>query len=473
MDYNEEEISNEIIEWINYFMLFDVDSINNKIVNKPANNMLNKDKESILIIKDKLFNQTYQLNNPLLNKEFDQNKNKCVNNLLNDYNVEGNQNKNIILNEKNIEININENFPKNELLIDNKTGKVILKSLKKNNNYNIDHLNNDQFLIEIKNKDTLNFNNNDTKKNNITNTEKKKEFKNMKLQKFYNLSTDFNNETDNDIYPKNNKYNYIKSIEKIPLTNPNKIKFTNKSSSVISNNENKNNEINKIYKNFLNIKSNQNIKNPTNENILLQSRNKSQGINSQKNVSNNLRINTFENNKEMNKTQKIKKENNKEMIHNKINSNPNLKTINSKNNIFVEMTLLKDVSYTSLYQWKVLYKKRDPNEYNYENKNDNYKSEFFSFNNEPIDIQKPYRVTKNFKGLAKVKYLDENNILKQFNQEDIDDDKEKIIKKDNSNVYFMRKNKRNKNKNEKISNNKKYNIHKDFINRVENFQSIN
>ena len=175
----------------------------------------------------------------------------------------------------------------------------------------------------------------------------------------------------------------------------------------------------------------------------------------------------------MNKTQKIKKENNKEMIHNKINSNPNLKTINSKNNIFVEMTLLKDVSYTSLYQWKVLYKKRDPNEYNYENKNDNYKSEFFSFNNEPIDIQKPYRVTKNFKGLAKVKYLDENNILKQFNQEGIDDDKEKIIKKDNSNVYFMRKNKRNKNKNEKISNNKKYNIHKDFINRVENFQSIN
>ena len=473
MDYNEEEISNEIIEWINYFMLFDVDSINNKIVNKPANNMLNKDKESILIIKDKLFNQTYQLNNPLLNKELDQNKNKCVNNLLNDYNVEGNQNKNIILNEKNIEININENFPKNELLIDNKTGKVILKSLKKNNNYNIDHLNNEQFLIEIKNKETLNFNNNDTKKNNITNTEKKKEFKNMKLQKFYNLSTDFNNETDKDIYPKNNKYNYIKSIEKIPLTNPNKIKFTNKSSSVISNNENKNNEINKIYKNFLNIKSNQNIKNPTNENILLQSRNKSQGINSQKNVSNNLRINTFENNKEMNKTQKIKKEHNKEMIHNKINSNPNLKTINSKNNIFVEMTLLKDVSYTSLYQWKVLYKKRDPNEYNYENKNDNYKSEFFSFNNEPIDIQKPYRVTKNFKGLAKVKYLDENNILKQFNQEDIDDDKEKIIKKDNSNVYFMRKNKRNKNKNEKISNNKKYNIHKDFINRVENFQSIN
>ena len=473
MDYNEEEISNEIIEWINYFMLFDVDSINNKIVNKPANNMLNKDKESILIIKDKLFNQTYQLNNPLLNKEFDQNKNKCVNNLLNDYNVEGNQNKNIILNEKNIEININENFPKNELLIDNKTGKVILKSLKKNNNYNIDHLNNEQFLIEIKNKETLNFNNNDTKKNNITNTEKKKEFKNIKLQKFYNLSTDFNNDTDKDIYPKNNKYNYIKSIEKIPLTNPNKIKFTNKSSSVISNNENKNNEINKIYKNFLNIKSNQNIKNPTNENILLQSRNKSQGINSQKNVSNNLRINTFENNKEMNKTQKIKKENNKEMIHNKINSNPNLKTINSKNNIFVEMTLLKDVSYTSLYQWKVLYKKRDPNEYNYENKNDNYKSEFFSFNNEPIDIQKPYRVTKNFKGLAKVKYLDENNILKQFNQEDIDDDKEKIIKKDNSNVYFMRKNKRNKNKNEKISNNKKYNIHKDFINRVENFQSIN
>jgi hypothetical protein len=473
MDYNEEEISNEIIEWVNYFMLFDVDSINNKIVNKPANNMLNKDKESILIIKDKLFNQTYQLNNPLLNKEFDQNKNKCVNNLLNDYNVEGNQNKNIILNEKNIEININENFPKNELLIDNKTGKVILKSLKKNNNYNIDHLNNEQFLIEIKNKETLNFNNNDTKKNNITNTEKKKEFKNIKLQKFYNLSTDFNNDTDKDIYPKNNKYNYIKSIEKIPLTNPNKIKFTNKSSSVISNNENKNNEINKIYKNFLNIKSNQNIKNPTNENILLQSRNKSQGINSQKNVSNNLRINTFENNKEMNKTQKIKKENNKEMIHNKINSNPNLKTINSKNNIFVEMTLLKDVSYTSLYQWKVLYKKRDPKEYNYENKNDNYKSEFFSFNNEPIDIQKPYRVTKNFKGLAKVKYLDENNILKQFNQEDIDDDKEKIIKKDNSNVYFMRKNKRNKNKNEKISNNKKYNIHKDFINRVENFQSIN
>ena len=42
----------------------------------------------------------------------------------------------------------------------------------------------------------------------------------------------------------------------------------------------------------------------------------------------------------------------------------------------------------------------------------------------------------------------------------------------------MRKKKRNKNLklnnlNEKLSNNKKYNIHKDFINRVENFQLIN
>ena len=176
MDYNEEEISNEIIEWINYFMLFDVDSINNKIVNKPANNMLNKDKESILIIKDKLFNQTYQLNNPLLNKELDQNKNKCVNNLLNDYNVEGNQNKNIILNEKNIEININENFPKTELLIDNKTGKVILKSLKKNNNYNIDHINNAQFLCDIENKEKLKINNNTSRKRRRWNNKNKPRF---------------------------------------------------------------------------------------------------------------------------------------------------------------------------------------------------------------------------------------------------------------------------------------------------------
>ena len=473
MDYNNEEISNEIIEWINYFMLFDVDSINNKITNEPANNKLNQENKTILIKKDKLFNKIYQINNPLLNKELIQNKNELVSK--NDYNLQNNQNKKDILNQNKIEININENFPKNELLIDNKTGKIVLKSLKKNNNYNIDHINNAQFLCDIENKETLKINYNDIKKNNmIINSEKKKELKNIKLQKLYNLSTDFNYENDENIYPKNKKYNYIKRIEKIPLTNPNRVLYKNKSSPIISNKQNKNNEMTEIYKNFINIG---NIEKFTKDNIILQSNNKCQGINSENKKIKNLTINAYEH-KEINPIQRNKKIHNSDIIHNKINSNPNFRSKNNNNNVFVEMTILKDISYTSLYQWKVLYKKRDPKEYNYENKNDNYKSEFFSPNNEPIDIQKPYRITKNFKGLAKVKYLDNNNILKQFNQEDIDDEKKKIIKKDNSNIYFMRKKKRNKNLklnnlNEKLSNNKKYNIHKDFINRVENFQLIN
>ena len=50
----------------------------------------------------------------------------------------------------------------------------------------------------------------------------------------------------------------------------------------------------------------------------------------------------------------------------------------------------------------------------------------FSLNNETIDIQKPLELLK-IKGLAKVKYIDGNKIVKQFNQEDIDDEKEKII----------------------------------------------
>ena len=109
------------------------------------------------------------------------------------------------------------------------------------------------------------------------------------------------------------------------------------------------------------------------------------------------------------------------------------------------MTLLKDITYASLYKWKVLYNERDPNHYNYENKSDNYKSEYFSRKNEPSDIQKPYFKTKNIKGLPKVKYLDENNILKKLYAQDdsLKYENDKFIKED-KNIYFMRKKKKSK-----------------------------
>ena len=109
------------------------------------------------------------------------------------------------------------------------------------------------------------------------------------------------------------------------------------------------------------------------------------------------------------------------------------------------MTLLKDITYASLYKWKVLYNKRDPNQYNYENKSDNYKSEYFSRKNEPIDIQKPYFKNKNIKGLPKVKYLDQNNILNKLydNDDSLKCENEKLIKED-KNLYFMRKKKKSK-----------------------------
>ena len=104
----------------------------------------------------------------------------------------------------------------------------------------------------------------------------------------------------------------------------------------------------------------------------------------------------------------------KPQLENNNKINLNLMNKNNKKSVFVEMALLKDVTYTSLYEWKILYDKRDPKIYNYENKSDNYKSQYFSSKNEPIDIQKPYNKTKNCKGLPKVKFLDENNILQSL-----------------------------------------------------------
>ena len=463
------------IEWINYFYTFKVKSINNQIENKPSNNELNKLIEPVLLTEKKQI-----IKSDIIENNID-------NNLTN--NKKDEINEQIILKSN---VNPNNNLVKKELKEENENYN---NQIIQNENY--DEIKNIKYKIEDdKLNDYLN-------KKDLTNNLDNKNIQNKKEQKIIShnlykgsLNPEIEKEIEENIYPKNKKYNYIKKIIRMPIENnsinTNKI-FHNKQNinnyNNIQNNIdelNQNNNNNKIPKTISyrlktpNYKSNYTLDNNSpninynkkneqyNNNFYYQTDNyknendynnedyNNNNYNENDNNRNYNTINDYNNNYNINSEYHSQKNINKNYytlnLHQKSKSRPQIEKIPNENNlnkknknVFVEMTLLKDITYASLYKWKVLYNERDPNHYNYENKSDNYKSEYFSRKNEPSDIQKPYFKTKNIKGLPKVKYLDENNILKKLYAQDdsLKYENDKFIKED-KNIYFMRKKKKSK-----------------------------
>ena len=463
------------IEWINYFYTFKVKSINNQIENKPSNNELNKLIEPVLLTEKKQIIKSDIIENNIDNNLTNYKKDEI--------------NEQIILKS-----NVN---PKNNL---------VNKEIKKENeNYNNQIIQNENYdeIKNIKNNIEDDKLNDYLNKKDLTNNLDNKNIQNKKEQKIIShnlykgsLNPEIEKEIEENIYPKNKKYNYIKKIIRMPIENnsinTNKI-FHNKQNinnyNNIQNNIdelNQNNNNNKIPKTISyrlktpNYKSNYTLDNNSpninynkkneqyNNNFYYQTDNyknendynnedyNNNNYNENDNNRNYNTINDYNNNYNINSEYHSQKNINKNYytlnLHQKSKSRPQIEKIPNENNlnkknknVFVEMTLLKDITYASLYKWKVLYNERDPNHYNYENKSDNYKSEYFSRKNEPSDIQKPYFKTKNIKGLPKVKYLDENNILKKLYAQDdsLKYENDKFIKED-KNIYFMRKKKKSK-----------------------------
>ena len=463
------------IEWINYFYTFKVKSINNQIENKPSNNELNKLIEPVLLTEKKQIIKSDIIENNIDNNLTNYKKDEINEQIILKSNV--NPNNNLINKELKEE---NENY--NNQIIQNE---------------NYDEIKNIKYKIEDdKLNDYLN-------KKDLTNNLDNKNIQNKKEQKIIShnlykgsLNPEIEKEIEENIYPKNKKYNYIKKIIRMPIENNsiniNKIihnkqninNYNNIQNNIDELNQNNNN--NKIPKTITyrlktpNYKSNYTLDNNSpnlnynkkneqyNNNFYHQTDNyknendynnedyNNNNYNENDNNRNYNTINDYNNNYNINSEYHSQKNINKNYytlnLHQKSKSRPQIEKIPNENNlnkknknVFVEMTLLKDITYASLYKWKVLYNERDPNHYNYENKSDNYKSEYFSRKNEPSDIQKPYFKTKNIKGLPKVKYLDENNILKKLYAQDdsLKYENDKFIKED-KNIYFMRKKKKSK-----------------------------
>ena len=463
------------IEWINYFYTFKVKSINNQIENKPSNNELNKLIEPVLLTEKKQIIKSDIIENNIDNNLTNYKKDEINEQIILKSNV--NPNNNLINKELKEE---NENY--NNQIIQNE---------------NYDEIKNIKYKIEDdKLNDYLN-------KKDLTNNLDNKNIQNKKEQKIIShnlykgsLNPEIEKEIEENIYPKNKKYNYIKKIIRMPIENNsiniNKIihhqqninNYNNIQNNIDELNQNNNN--NKIPKTITyrlktpNYKSNYTLDNNSpnlnynkkneqyNNNFYHQTDNyknendynnedyNNNNYNENDNNRNYKTINDYNNNYNINSEYHSQKNINKNYytlnLHQKSKSRPQIEKIPNENNlnkknknVFVEMTLLKDITYASLYKWKVLYNERDPNHYNYENKSDNYKSEYFSRKNEPSDIQKPYFKTKNIKGLPKVKYLDENNILKKLYAQDdsLKYENDKFIKED-KNIYFMRKKKKSK-----------------------------
>ena len=463
------------IEWINYFYTFKVKSINNQIENKPSNNELNKLIEPVLLTEKKQIIKSDIIENNIDNNLTNYKKDEI--------------NEQIILKS-----NVN---PKNNL---------VNKEIKKENeNYNNQIIQNENYdeIKNIKNNIEDDKLNDYLNKKDLTNNLDNKNIQNKKEQKIIShnlykgsLNPEIEKEIEENIYPKNKKYNYIKKIIRMPIENNsiniNKIihnkqninNYNNIQNNIDELNQNNNN--NKIPKTITyrlktpNYKSNYTLDNNSpninynkkneqynntfyhqtdnykNENDYNNEDYNNNNYNENDNNRNYNTINDYNNNYNINSEYHSQKNINKNYytlnLHQKSKSRPQIEKIPNENNlnkknknVFVEMTLLKDITYASLYKWKVLYNERDPNHYNYENKSDNYKSEYFSRKNEPSDIQKPYFKTKNIKGLPKVKYLDENNILKKLYAQDdsLKYENDKFIKED-KNIYFMRKKKKSK-----------------------------
>ena len=395
-------------EWINFFSQgYDVYSLNNQLERKKANNDLYNYPEQLKIISkviEKEEKRDLNFNNYLKNRIRDSKEDDNNSNNSGEYiKTESNE---VSLNGKlpfksNIKNDVNE--LKNKINIKEclynlkpflnpitKQNEERIKKIESINKNKINHYNKKSININLPFKNTTSFTN-DKLKNNKTEINKVDFFNNILLKKIITKSPLNSNlqstleRTKSNTRIRNMKLSIEKKEDKINnFIIPKDFDFTHKK-----------------------------IK-PYNS------------CNSDKYIPRNKRINSTLEKKASDKKIKKKSESDSKISGKK------------KNNIFIDMNLFKDSSYTSIYKWKRIYKDRNTIGYNYKNNNYNYK--YFLYPKDKI----PNKINNSFS--QQIKYLDDYNILQ------LCDEKKNIssINKNKDNILFsMEKNKNNINKNRK------------------------
>ena len=395
-------------EWINFFSQgYDVYSLNNQLERKKANNDLYNYPEQLKIISkviEKEEKRDLNFNNYLKNrirdsKEDDNNSNNSgeyIKTESNEVSLNGklpfkSNIKNDVDELKN-KINIKECLYNLKPFLNpiTKQNEERIKKIESINKNKINHYNKKSININLPFKNTTSFTN-DKLKNNKTEINKVDFFNNILLKKIITKSPLNSNlqstleRTKSNTRIRNMKLSIEKKEDKINnFIIPKDFDFTHKK-----------------------------IK-PYNS------------CNSDKYIPRNKRINSTLEKKASDKKIKKKSESDSKISGKK------------KNNIFIDMNLFKDSSYTSIYKWKRIYKDRNTIGYNYKNNNYNYK--YFLYPKDKI----PNKINNSFS--QQIKYLDDYNILQ------LCDEKKNIssINKNKDNILFsMEKNKNNINKNRK------------------------
>ena len=396
-------------EWINFFSQgYDVYSLNNQLKGKNANNDLCNYPEQLKIIFKKKEIKEITLNNHLNNmirdiKDNDKNSNKNSKYIKTESNevslngklpIKSNKNKN--LRELKNKYDIKEYFHNLKPFLNTTTYEKDerIKKIEPMNKNKINHYNKKSIDTNLPFKNTTPIKKNEKLNNNKTELNKINLFNNKLLKKIVAKS------------PLNS--NLQSTLERTKSN----VKISNMKLSIEKKNDNIFNFI--IPKDF----------DFTHKKIKTYIT-----CNSEKYIPNNKKRNTTIEKKTFDK--KIKKKRFSKS-DSKMNNNHN------KNNIFIDMNLFKDTTYTSIYKWKRVYKNRNTIGYNYKNNNYNYK--YFLYPKDKI----PNKVNNSFS--QQIKYLDDYNILQ------LCDEKKNIpsINKNKDNILFsMEKNKNNINKNRK------------------------
>ena len=390
-------------EWINFFSQgYDVYSLNNQLERKKANNDLYNYPEQLKIISkviEKEEKRDLNFNNYLKNRIRDSKEDDNNSNNSGEYiKTESNE---VSLNGKlpfksNIKNDVNE--LKNKINIKEclynlkpflnpitKQNEERIKKIESINKNKINHYNKKSININLPFKNTTSFTN-DKLKNNKTEINKVDFFNNILLKKIITKSPLNSNlqstleRTKSNTRIRNMKLSIEKKEDKINnFIIPKDFDFTHKK-----------------------------IK-PYNS------------CNSDKYIPRNKRINSTLEKKASDK--KIKKK--------RFSESDSKISGKKKNNIFIDMNLFKDTSYTSIYKWKRIYKDRNTIGYNYKNNNYNYK--YFLYPKDKI----PKKENNSFS--HQIKYLDDNNILQKC------DEKKKIpsINNKKDNVLFSIEKKKN------------------------------
>ena len=369
-------------EWINFFSQgYDVYSLNNQLKGKNANNDLCNYPEQLKIIFKKKEIKEITLNNHLNNmirdiKDNDKNSNKNSKYIKTESNevslngklpIKSNKNKN--LRELKNKYDIKEYFHNLKPFLNTTTYEKDerIKKIEPMNKNKINHYNKKSIDTNLPFKNTTPIKKNEKLNNNKTELNKINLFNNKLLKKIVAKS------------PLNS--NLQSTLERTKSN----VKISNMKLSIEKKNDNIFNFI--IPKDF----------DFTHKKIKTYIT-----CNSEKYIPNNKKRNTTIEKKTFDK--KIKKKRFSKS-DSKMNNNHN------KNNIFIDMNLFKDTTYTSIYKWKRVYKNRNTIGYNYKNNNYNYK--YFLYPKDKI----PNKVNNSFS--QQIKYLDDYNILQLCDEKKI------------------------------------------------------